>query len=441
MRHVGGGEPRSFTTEQMIRNAEFVVAGEMLAVHTLGDASHFVETPTGSTWRVDPVRVEGLFRVDESLKGKIAPGAVVRIVQYDVPSLGTAKPRDIADHPRVGAIWFLNRSRRGTYTITFEDAVTADTDELRAEIALYEQTRTGLNALFVARNATDVAAGLAAGLQINAQDYNQDTALHWAIEQDRGEVVRALLDNHARHDILDAGLQNALDVAIDLRREDLVVELRRHGATAHGLFLLDKPLTDYGYFLSQGADVNAGNRTTPVIQRITDFRSRGSTDTAKLQWLLENGASPSNPNGSPQPLHETLAYCDDLPRMRPVAALLLGFGADINAVGPNAARILTNPVLCGDFDTVEWLVAEGAHVNAVDECGFTVLFKYIEELSVPSIRRIVALGANLDRGDVTRHWYDCDDQPKRTRDWLDGCRSDPDCADIADVLDPTQTGP
>lgn len=433
----------AYFTEDLIRRAEFIVVGEVLDIRPLGNIDRSWATSDGSsitmTTRTHHVRVDCLLRVEESLKGHLAPGSVIRIVHFDDPSLGTAQPRDVAHHPRTGALWFLNRDHRGTYRIAFDDAVHADSEELRREIALYENTRDGLNALFVAREAADVTSAIAGGLDVNVQDYNGDTALHWAIEHDRADVVRALLDNGARTDIAGHFRQNALDVAIHLHRDEIKAMLIERGAKAYGLFLLNKPLSDFDSFLSYGADVNAGVGfgMSPVLVRVHRLKEgRGTDEIDKLKWLLGHGALPSHPPGQRQPLHEALAHCSEMARMRPVAALLLAAGADVNATPFMKSPILSSPVLCGDVDTVVWLAAHGADPNAVDECGFTVLFAYFESLSDEMIRTLVGLGGNMQRGETTKPY--CASYARFNFEALDKCRSDPACAvaDVVAALDP-----
>ena len=121
--------------------------------------------------------------------------------------------------------------------------------------------------------------------------------------------------------------------------------------------------------LAFGEDLNA--RTvygdTPLTLRIRarsaaargrDARRVGG-DLAKIRWLLGHGALPSYPaERRQQPVHVAVAACEA--GWKPVVELLLGAGADLNAVENNGDPLLTAPVECGDVHTVEWLVARGA---------------------------------------------------------------------------------
>lgn len=122
--------------------------------------------------------------------------------------------------------------------------------------------------------------------------------------------------------------------------------------------------------------------------------------------------------------------------MRPVAALLLAAGADVNAAPFLNIPILSNPALCGDVDTVAWLAAHGADPSAVDECGFTVLFAHFESLSGEMIRTLAGLGGNMQRGETTKPY--CASYARIHFEALDKCRSDPACAvaDVVAALDP-----
>ena len=183
-----------------------------------------------------------------------------------------------------------------------QDMVLEDSTQLRLRIERRQRTAGGLTPLFMANDADDVARSLQAGLDVDAQDANGDTALHWAIEHNRPVVARALLAANAATQLVNRDGQNVLDVAVHLQRRAIIALLLDAGATAQGLFLLNKPLGNYDGYLALGADVNAraSDGTTPIARRLAnlielpDGRVVSLDETAveeKLRWLLDRGAN------------------------------------------------------------------------------------------------------------------------------------------------------
>jgi len=54
---------------------------------------------------------------------------------------------------------------------------------------------------------------ITAGVNINAQDSDKNTALHYAVINDQPEIVALLLKNHAKTDIMDINGQTPLSIA------------------------------------------------------------------------------------------------------------------------------------------------------------------------------------------------------------------------------------
>ena len=69
------------------------------------------------------------------------------------------------------------------------------------------------------------------GIDVNAQDHNNRTALHWAVGRGHPAILAQLL----RDDRIDCSLKNMynytpLKVAIDYEHDECVKLLREHGA-------------------------------------------------------------------------------------------------------------------------------------------------------------------------------------------------------------------
>ena len=426
------GDRRAITFDQAIESAEHIVSGKVLSLELLAR-----ETPDDDFFRPYPVRVDALFRVGEVVKGNLEPDQIIRIVHIRETYLDV--PLDISEHPSSGVLWFLIQGERGTYRIVHGDAVWEDNEQLRSRIVRMQRTEVGYTPLFVAQNAADVSKAVREGVDVNEQDHYGRTALHWAVENDRNEVVRALLEAGARTDLTDGWL-NVLDRAIALGREEVANTLREWRARAQGLFLVagNLPLERFDYFLSQGADVNVvGDYIYTPLLRLVDNTSsdeywQDGTRLEKIRWLLKHGAQPSYPDMSDQPLSRALAYCHK--RGRTVAGLLLAAGANVNALDFEGGNILKLARLCHDQELIVWLIDNGADVNAVDDCGVGPLFQYLNVGSSTDIVKILLeAGANPVPPEYKTLSHSC--QYRYYGGWFDKCGFREQCQTIMALLD------
>lgn len=432
------------TLEQAIADAEYIVAGNVLGYDPPDPRQRRHEH---GRW----TRTEALVEVTDVLKerttGVVSVGATLRVVQRRSATGELDTPRDITKHAS-GSLWFLIKRERGTFAILHGDSVSEDSGELRRQISLWVRSQAGLTPFFTATSVDEVAEFAREGFDINEQDYFGDTALHWAVANDRLEVVGALLKHGARTDIADRHAQNALDVALNLGREAIVARLREAGATAHGILALDHRLSRYDALLGYGPDLNA--RTlygdTPLTLRIGEVtRPRSTTavgrdapqrheDLAKVRWLLDHGAQPSYPAGVRQPIHAAIAPCE--PGWRPVVELLLAAGADLNAADSSGDPLLLTPVECGAVDSVKWLLARGADPKAADACGFTPLFSHLPYIRIEMLRLLLAAGMPLAPGSGSESAMAyCGFRAQEVRRWWAGCALDDGCRGLTAVFE------
>ena len=444
------GDRAYMPLEQALAVADHIVAGDVLGF----DPPDVRERPRGQPghW----TRIDALFEVTEVLKGRMRPGRVIRIVHMREPPGMLDKVRDITEHP-VESLWFLESRERGTHAIVGSDVVLTDTPDLRREIDGLERTRAGFTPLFIARRAEEVARQVREGVSVDQQDHFGASPLHWAAENDRRDIVQALLDHGARTDLLDRDGQSALDVALHLGRIEVADTLRAANARAHGILIRDKPLEFLDNFLAEGANVNAKGRygSTPLNAALWQFNVEGlerhrraltkfspmDRQVSRVRWLLENGASPSYADGvEQQPVHEAMAYCqvDWLPVLR----LLVAAGANLNAAERDGNPVLHTPILCDSAEVVRWLLANGADANPVDRCGLTPLADRLHELSSETVHALLAGGMELKpmRAEHSRLPY-CRSRLDARRRWLSRCLPG-GCRGLVDVfaefgVDPT----
>ena len=382
----------AITLDDAIDTADLIATGELIDLAPIDSLGPPNEIDIVSINTAERVRWEANFKIDTVLKGSFEPNDTIRVVGLEYP-MAIDRPKGINQLPKTGSIWFLARAARGAFGVVHGDMVLEDTDARRVEIDFYLRSRDGLNQLFTARTPTEVRDATGSGVDVNAQDYFGDTAMHWAVEHDRIDVVRALLDAGAK---VDLKVINALDVAIDLRRTPIIALLRSRGAQAHGLFLIQgKPLRDYEDYLAEGADVNAGmsDGYSPLTRLLGLYEPNAN---AKISWLLDHGAITSFPNGSrTQPLIQAV-YCRDSTEL---AELLLQHGALVNATDERGWTPLTAALVCNTtFEMVAFLVSNGADASIVDAYGWTSLVRYLvgntASASVDIVQLLLESGAD-----------------------------------------------
>lgn len=290
---VAFGGPNGEAIDKAIDEADLIVVARPLRFDP--------PVPPQGEWRQIGMRVDALLDVTEILKGVLAD-STIRVAHYRSADHDEIERPNLFGHAG-HSLWFLIRRDRGVHGVVNQDMVLEDSTQLRLRIERRQRTARGLTPLFVANDADDVARSLQAGLDVDAQDANGDTALHWAIEHNRPVVARALLAANAATQLVNRDGQNVLDVAVHLQRRAIIAMLLDAGATAQGLFLLNKPLGNYDGYLALGADVNAraSDGTTPIARRLAnlielpDGRVVSTLhETAveeKLRWLLDRGAN------------------------------------------------------------------------------------------------------------------------------------------------------
>lgn len=78
---------------------------------------------------------------------------------------------------------------------------------------------------------------------------------------------------------------------------------------------------------------------------------------------------------------------------------LLNKGADPNLAGKGGETPLIAAARVGFNDAIEWLIGLGAKVNAANRMGETPLIVAVQQRNVPTVRLLLAHGADPDKSD------------------------------------------
>jgi uncharacterized protein len=150
--------------------------------------------------------------------------------------------------------------------------------------------------------------------------------------------------------------------------------------------------------VARGADVNKANELGEQALMHASWRGQA----AAVTWLLAHGARINR-----EPMQWTALHYAAFAGQPEVAALLLNYGADVNARSTNGSSVLMMAVYEGHEDVVRLLLARGADNSVINDRGDDALAWAMKYRRL-SIARMVALpeqfaaAANLPKS----HWGD-----------------------------------
>uniref|UniRef100_A0AAQ6IBA6 Ion transport domain-containing protein n=1 Tax=Anabas testudineus TaxID=64144 RepID=A0AAQ6IBA6_ANATE len=249
--------------------------------------------------------------------------------------------------------------------------------------------------------------------ELNSCDEQGSVPLHWAVERNKPESCRALLDLGADPNILNMALLSPLHLAINLGHNNLV-EIKRgarlcqqnklghfaiHAAAFAGakkamevilkageelgrsaschINYLDKSRSSPLHLAVRGGNMDAirlciangakNDRCTPLHLACT----QGATEVVKLMLSsvdrvediinLTDGACQT-------PLHRATIFDH-----AELAEYLISLGADLNSIDCKGHTPLLLATSCGAWKTVALLLSKGTNVNVKDRCGCNFL--------------------------------------------------------------------
>lgn len=198
---------------------------------------------------------------------------------------------------------------------------------------------------------TQVVDWIKQGANINAKSEHGESALRVAIEKDRFDIVRLLLDNGAS-----VNVDNNINTAATLFWSAAMVGNRD----------IVKLL------LAKGEDINV--RTGGGLSAIELGIDSERPDVIKL--LMESGANPNakrSYDGQTTLMHAMHPLSKSL-RVNPsVVSALADYHADVNAIDRMGVSVLEYAVLAGDPDVVRLLIERGASPNSSAHYGPIIL--------------------------------------------------------------------
>jgi len=198
-------------------------------------------------------------------------------------------------------------------------------------------------------NIEVVKQHLAAGTNVNAKDWFENTPLHWAAMESHKEIAELLIANGADVNAKDYQGGTPLDRAEEAEHTEIANLLHKNGGkhgTIHGA-AVGGDIKAVKEFLAAGTDVN------------TEDKCCGET-----------------------PLHHAAAF-----GRKEMSEQLIGAGADVNAQSIIGVTALYISAVKGHKEIAELLIAEGSDVNVMDNEGKTPLDCAEDEETVDLLRK------------------------------------------------------
>jgi ankyrin repeat protein len=263
--------------------------------------------------------------------------------------------------------------------------------KLSAASSISPIPRGGFTALLFSAREGDIdtaRAMLDAGVDIDYGDVDNATALVVGIMNKQYSFAKFLIDRGADVNVVDAGGRTALYAIVDIRNEDwstlpnrssddplptleIVTALLARGAKVD--VPLNRPLP--GRSGMDSGDTTLGAGTTPLM------RAARAGDSAIMRLLLEKGADPkltTKDGNTALMLAAGIGYRDKNTRGTEAGALealkvSMAAGLDIHQANVRGETALHGAALRGADTVVQFLIDQGAEIDAVSKQGFTPL--------------------------------------------------------------------
>ena len=231
--------------------------------------------------------------------------------------------------------------------------------------------------------------------------------LHLAVDRDRIDVARALLDHGANVDAL-APNYFAMDIRLELTRPERPSVTPLHfacGGGRGGYYSCNNRgyrLAAARLLVERGANLSArtDKGDTPLRLAIANGKADRATCAKLVELFLEHGAPVDEACGGETLLHDACTYKAGIGAVR----VLVAHGAEINSPGSNGRTPLSRGCeqLPGSSKVLPYLVKHGADIDLADNFGRTPLH-WAMNSSHPcgqnNARWLLKRGAAFDRQD------------------------------------------
>uniref|UniRef100_A0A4W6E1J9 Transient receptor potential cation channel, subfamily A, member 1b n=1 Tax=Lates calcarifer TaxID=8187 RepID=A0A4W6E1J9_LATCA len=260
--------------------------------------------------------------------------------------------------------------------------------------------------------------------ELNSCDEQGNVPLHWAVERNKAESCRALMDLGANPNILNTALLSPLHLAVNRGHNDLV-EVSRRLKLKHGARFCKQ--NKLGHFPIHAAAFAGANKAMEVILKTGE--ELGHSAVNHINYIDKSRSSPlhlavrggnieairlcvatgakvdQQQNDKSTPLHlactqgatevvklmlssfeqvEDIINLTDGACQTPLhratifdhaelAEYLISLGADLNSIDCKGNSPLLLATSCGAWRTVSLLLSKGANINVKDRCGCNFL--------------------------------------------------------------------
>ena len=253
------------------------------------------------------------------------------------------------------------------------------------------------------RNVQAVRTLIRQGANVNAQEADGTTALHWAVRAGDASMVEALLRARASVIVRNRYGVTPLSLAAEAGSPALVERLLKAGADAKSVVtegqtvLMVAARTGNADVIRQlvayGADVNAKEswmgetalmwaaaaNNVAAVRTLAELGAQVNARSATIAYPEQKPAEPSNYVGSfvPKGQWTPLLYAARENAIDASRALVEA-GADVNIQDPEGVTPLLEAVLNMHYDLARVLIDLGANPKVADNAGMTPLFAIVE---------------------------------------------------------------
>lgn len=282
------------------------------------------------------------------------------------------------------------------------------------------QSDQSLIAAARAEDVNQLKALLNTNIDVNQQQGDGATALHWAVHRDNQEITKLLIAAGAKTNSTNELGATPLWLAAVNGSANMLRLLLESGADGNvSLAMGETPLMSasrsgklaaVGALIEHGADVNVAEfergqtalmwavaqSHADVVQLLID----GGADVharSKVRYQLENTAGNTNPSGNFRMAHGGSTPIMFAARAGDIdtARVLLKEGANINDTAASGVSALTQAAHSGHEDLAIFLLEEGADPNTIG-AGYTALHAAVLRSQVRLVEKLLEHGAIFD---------------------------------------------